>query len=206
MPSYDFNWQLFYYPKDKVSLPRGTRVDVVAHYDNSADNKNNPDPDRAVTFGEQSTDEMMFGVFEFTANEGVSPKPVTPQSRMDALLSTLPAGSSYRVMVTILPGRPALPSILYLPRQGEGTWYIAQSPLQINVVPIKSLAWTGDAYDFRMDIRFGANAAFTFDVKGAVSPEGSIRGDVTPVGVERAPFSRTFEGALREWPSPKGPG
>ena len=35
VPAYDFNWQLFYYPKERVALPRGTRVDVVAHYDNS---------------------------------------------------------------------------------------------------------------------------------------------------------------------------
>ena len=63
----------FYYPKERVALPRGTRVEAVAHYDNSADNPNNPDPTRAVTFGEQSTDEMMFGVFEFTPKDGVSP-------------------------------------------------------------------------------------------------------------------------------------
>lgn len=74
-----------------------------------------------MTFGEQSTDEMMFGLFEFTPEEGMSPTPVTPQSRMDALLTTLPADSSYRVMVTILANRPPLPSILYLPKQGEGS-------------------------------------------------------------------------------------
>ena len=51
-----------------------------------------------------------------------------------------------------------------LPKQGEGTWYIAQGALQINVVPIKQINWNGDAFDFRMDIRFGANAAFTFIV------------------------------------------
>ena len=197
VPAYDFNWQLFYYPKDRVALPRGTRVDIVAHYDNSTDNPHNPDPERAVTFGEQSTDEMMFGMFEFTADEGVSPTPVTPETRMDALLATLPADASYRVMVTILPTRPPLPSVLHLPKQGEGTWYIAQSRFQINVIPIKQINWKGDAYDFRMDVRFGPKAAFTFDVSGAVTADGSVRGDVTPVGVQQAPFSRTFEGALR---------
>ena len=35
VPAYDFNWQLFYYPKTRIPLPRGTRVDLVAHYDNS---------------------------------------------------------------------------------------------------------------------------------------------------------------------------
>lgn len=199
VPAYDFNWQLFYYPKERVSLPRGTRIDVVAHYDNSAGNTHNPDPNRAVTFGEQSTDEMMFGVFEFTPAEGVSPTAVTGQTRMDALLTTLPADSSYRVMVNILPGRPANASILHLPKQGEGTWYIAQGALQINVVPIKQINWNGDAFDFRMDIRFGANAAFTFDAKGTAGPDGFVRAEITPVGVERAPFSRTIEGSSRSW-------
>jgi hypothetical protein len=55
VPAYDFNWQLFYYPKNRVALPRGTRLDLVAHYDNSPANKNNPDPTKAVRFGEAST-------------------------------------------------------------------------------------------------------------------------------------------------------
>ncbi len=45
-----------------------------------AANKHNPDPTKAVTFGEASTDEMMFGMFEFTADAGVSPKPSTDAS------------------------------------------------------------------------------------------------------------------------------
>ena len=47
VPAYDFSWQLFYYPKTRVKLPQGTRVDLVAHYDNSAANRNNPDPTQA---------------------------------------------------------------------------------------------------------------------------------------------------------------
>ena len=38
IPEYDFDWQLFYYPDRQVSLPKGTRLDVIAHYDNSAAN------------------------------------------------------------------------------------------------------------------------------------------------------------------------
>jgi hypothetical protein len=192
VPAYDFNWQLFYYPKNRVQLPRGTRIDVVAHYDNSAGNPNNPDPTRAVTFGEQSSDEMMFGAFDFVADAGVSPTPATVETRMHALEGTLPAESSYRIPVTIL--KP-IPSVLHLPRTGDGTWYIGQSRIQINVVPLRNLAWNGDQFSFRMDVRFGPKAAFTFDVNGSVDADGAIRGTVAPVGVEKAPFSRTFEGA-----------
>ena len=35
VPEYDFDWQLFYYPDEQVPLPAGTRLDIVAHYDNS---------------------------------------------------------------------------------------------------------------------------------------------------------------------------
>ena len=90
MPGYDFNWQLFYYPKTRVKLPAGTRVDLVAHYDNSDANRNNPDPTKAVRFGEASTAEMMFGMFEFTADSGVSPKPSNERTKMEALMQTLP--------------------------------------------------------------------------------------------------------------------
>ena len=65
VPGYDFDWQLFYYPEEPKQLPAGTVIEIVAHYDNSAANERNPDPSRAVGFGLQSTDEMMFGVFEY---------------------------------------------------------------------------------------------------------------------------------------------
>ena len=191
VPAYDFNWQLFYYPKQQVMLPRGTRVDVIAHYDNSADNPSNPDPTRAVTFGEQSTDEMMFGMFEFVAREGVSPVPTTNDTRMDALLLTLPKDSTFRIPVSIL--KP-IPSVLHLPRTGDATWYLGQGRFQINVIPIHNVVWNGDDFSFRMDVRFGPNAAFTFDVNGTVSADGKITGKTTPVGVAKAPFSPTFEG------------
>ena len=58
------------------------------------------------------------------------------------------------------------------------------------MIPIKNIKWTGN-FEFRMDARFGPNAAYTLDVKGKVGVDG---GEVTPVGVEKAPFSRSFEG------------
>ena len=190
VPAYDFNWQLYYYPTTPVPIPRGAIIEAVAHYDNSADNKNNPDPTRDVTFGEQSNDEMMFGVFDFTPREGVSPQPTTIDKRMDVLASTLGAGA-YLTTVTIL--KP-IPAVLHIPRTGEGAFYLGQGRFQINRVPIKTITWNGDNFEFRMDARFGPNAAFTFDVKGNVTPDGTIRGEVTPVGAAKAPFSRNFEG------------
>ena len=190
VPAYDFNWQLYYYPTTPVALPKGTIVEAVAHYDNSAENKHNPDPTRDVTFGEQSTDEMFFGVFDFTPKEGVSPVPSTVDKRIDVLAGTLGEGA-YKTTVSIL--KP-IPAVLHIPRTGEGAFYLGQGRFQINRVPIKTITWNGDAFAFRMDAQFGPNAKFTFDVKGTVSADGTMKAEVTPVGVEKAPFSRTFEG------------
>ncbi len=67
-PNYDFNWQLGYKYIEPKFMPRGTQLLCTAHYDNSADNLNNPDPNRWVMFGEQNWNEMMIGFF-FTATK-----------------------------------------------------------------------------------------------------------------------------------------
>jgi len=59
VPHYDFGWQVVYYLAKPLQLPAGTRVEVTAHWDNSANNPNNPDPKASVTYGLQSTDEML---------------------------------------------------------------------------------------------------------------------------------------------------
>jgi len=66
VPNYDFNWQITYHLKEPLFVPKGTKLHCEAHFDNSADNPQNPDPTRAVDFGEQSFDEMMIGFLDFT--------------------------------------------------------------------------------------------------------------------------------------------
>jgi hypothetical protein len=52
-------------------LPKGTRLDCVAHYDNSAKNKFNPDPTQTVRWGDQTWEEMMIGWYTYAkADEG----------------------------------------------------------------------------------------------------------------------------------------
>jgi hypothetical protein len=66
VPKYNFNWQVYYYPLKPLAAPKGTRLEAVAHYDNSTKNALNPDPTKDVRFGEQTWDEMMNGFFDFT--------------------------------------------------------------------------------------------------------------------------------------------
>ena len=65
IPRYDFNWQLRYDYKQPKLIPRGSTVKITAVYDNSAENKANPDPSKLVKWGSQTVDEMMIGYFEY---------------------------------------------------------------------------------------------------------------------------------------------
>jgi peroxiredoxin len=63
LPRYDFNWQNRYVLAEPKTLPKGTRIHCTAHYDNSRDNRSNPDPAAAVRWGDQTWEEMMIGYF-----------------------------------------------------------------------------------------------------------------------------------------------
>jgi mono/diheme cytochrome c family protein len=63
VPKYDFNWQITYELAEPKLLPKGTKVEVIAHYDNSPANKFNPDPTKDVKWGDQTWEEMMIGFY-----------------------------------------------------------------------------------------------------------------------------------------------
>jgi mono/diheme cytochrome c family protein len=70
VPKYQFNWQTVYRLKDPMMIPRGTRIIVTAHFDNSAKNMDNPDPTKPVRWGDPSYDEMMIGWMEYLVPNG----------------------------------------------------------------------------------------------------------------------------------------
>jgi mono/diheme cytochrome c family protein len=61
VPKWDFNWQITYELKEAKRFPKGTEIEVIAHFDNSPQNKFNPDPTKAVRWGDQTFEEMMIG-------------------------------------------------------------------------------------------------------------------------------------------------
>ncbi|HKV38102.1 MAG TPA: cytochrome c [Blastocatellia bacterium] len=66
VPHWDFNWQQTYFLKEPIAAPKRSRLECVAHYDNSINNKFNPDPTKLVRWGPQTWDEMMIGYVDFT--------------------------------------------------------------------------------------------------------------------------------------------
>jgi hypothetical protein len=71
VPRYDFQWQLQYELVKPVPLPAGSTIKAIGHYDNSAGNKHNPAPDKAVYWSEQSWDEMFNGWMELSVDRHV---------------------------------------------------------------------------------------------------------------------------------------
>lgn len=73
VPKYDFHWQIVYRPRRPIAIDPGSRLVVDAVYDNSPNNKRNPDPRATVTWGEQSHEEMLVCFADFILPVGVSP-------------------------------------------------------------------------------------------------------------------------------------
>ncbi|MFN0119652.1 MAG: c-type cytochrome [Blastocatellia bacterium] len=76
VPAYDFSWQTVYYFREPKAIPAGTKIMVTGYFDNSTKNKYNPDPAKAVRYGEPTYDEMMIGWMDYTADHE-SPKAAT---------------------------------------------------------------------------------------------------------------------------------
>ncbi len=95
VPHYDFNWQTSYRLAEPQRMPAGTRIHVVAHYDNSEDNLANPDPTATIRWGDQTWNEMMIGYFDIAI-------PRDPQA---AVAGAKPAPSVPRIGVAVVAKR-----------------------------------------------------------------------------------------------------
>ena len=87
---WDFNWQIGYDLDKPIALPKGTRIIGVAHYDNSANNKFNPDPAKLVVWGDQNWEEMQNCFLGILIDPKVDPTTVFKPSGP----SLLPRGDS----------------------------------------------------------------------------------------------------------------
>jgi hypothetical protein len=135
---------------------------------------------------------MMFGMFEFTAAAGVSPTPSTERARMEALVATLPADSSFLID---LPFGARTAAVLHLPRSGDGAFY-TQLVGVILPQPVAKLQWEGNTFQFNTLLRtLGPGGGF-YTITGTVDNDGTIRGKFQRLGNNSAPQSSyDFTGA-----------
>jgi hypothetical protein len=97
---FDFDWQLGYNFAKPIPLPKGTRLIGISHFDNSVNNKFNPDPSKEVRWGPQNWDEMsncFVGLlFDVATDPAVvfraSGPSLMPRGKSGPLLSALETG------------------------------------------------------------------------------------------------------------------
>jgi peroxiredoxin len=105
VPAFDFGWQSYYILAEPILLPPGSRIDCLAHYDNSEGNPNNPDPSKTVRWGDQTFDEMMIGYvdIDMPAHESFGPSAFR---RGDG---GLPIRAAFQALGNLLGRRPSAP-------------------------------------------------------------------------------------------------
>lgn len=163
---WDFNWQTTYTLEEPIAIPEGTVMEAIAHYDNSADNPDNPDPTKTITFGEETNDEMMIGFVDYVAADGRSPetRDETRERKLAEFMEKYP-DHAYGVFNQA----PDKPAPLYLPREGEGIVYLrvngAYTPVRVFDVQ-----WDGDAFTSSLDL---PNAG-TGSLNGKVFPQEGL--------------------------------
>ena len=146
--NYDFNWQTNYVLDEGVPMPKGTTIECVAHFDNSADNPVNPDPTRDVPFANESYDEMMIGFVDYVVADGVRPK------------SADELRAEYReTMLAAHPGEvwglytkdKVNPAPFYLPRQGDGKIVLRVNG-SITELGVYDIVWNGNDFTSRVPL------------------------------------------------------
>jgi hypothetical protein len=65
VPRYDFGWQMIYFYKKPIAIPKGSKFVVTAIYDNSAKNRFNPNPNVDIRWGDPTYEDMMIGWLEY---------------------------------------------------------------------------------------------------------------------------------------------
>ena len=172
---YDFNWQTLYTLEEPLSIPEGTVIECVAHFDNSAGNPDNPDPTISVTFGDESYDEMMIGFIDFVVDDGIRPETIqqTKARYLESMAQSFPGD------VYMYPDSEGKPFGMHIPRSGEGTLYLR---VNRNLAPCRifDIEWNGQSFTASVDVpnydvlRFeGASDGSTF------SATLHLRGDRT---------------------------
>lgn len=170
---YDFNWQTTYTLEEPLAVPKGTRIDCVAHWDNSTNNPDNPDPTKSVRFGNESYDEMMIGFIDYVVDEGVSPltgKEVSAQFGVE--LSAKYPGDVYEANVIQGDGQSFF-GVLVMPKNvATGTWHLTIMGSKFEA-PVSDIAWNGSDFKASVDLM-----GQIYKFKGTITEDGTLVGNL----------------------------
>ncbi len=83
VPAYNWRWQLWYNLPDPITLPKGSKIECTAHFDNSPNNPENPDPTKTVIWGQMNSDEMMVGFFNLVFDAKLPATNLLPHAKTE---------------------------------------------------------------------------------------------------------------------------
>lgn len=170
--NYDFAWQTQYYLEEPLFMPKGTRIDCIAEWDNSANNPNNPDPTRDVTFGDESFDEMMIGFVDYVVADGLRPK--SPDEALKEIASDWQSEGKtgiYRLDAVDPDDGDSYPGVIHLPKSGNGEWRLSLMGA-VQIANVTGIQWEGNHFKATVAIP----ALGTFDFDGTVDTTGDVAG------------------------------
>jgi mono/diheme cytochrome c family protein len=171
VPNYNFNWQTLYKLEKPLSIPKGTKLIVTAHFDNSERNKYNPDPTKTVRFGDPTYDEMMIGYFDY-----VTDQPVRNAIKVDPKLYDLYAGE-YAVG----------PATFTISHEGDRLMFTAPGQPKIEAFPETETRFFFKIFDAQVTFiknDKGEVTELTFEVNGRTMRARRLN-KVAPQGAQR---------------------
>ena len=88
--AWNFDWQMGYQYAESIALPKGSKLQLISHFDNSPANRFNPDAAKQVVWGPQNWDEMSNCFIGVLFDRSTAPEKVFLRSGP----SMLPRGAS----------------------------------------------------------------------------------------------------------------
>lgn len=208
VPRYDMNWQISYELAKPFPVKAGSKLEVISHFDNSAQNPWNPDPTVQVVWGQESRDEMMEGWFDYRVRRD---EPVIPENRRRQPVRGGRAGGDadpvgiWNLKTSLLADKPTkgVRASLLKVEEESGRLSAQITSIRNTFLDVQEFRVTGD----QMFVRFGAYA-YDLQIEGdqisgtVTSPagtqqvEGLRQSSMLFVGETPEPFSSTRVGTI----------
>jgi hypothetical protein len=168
VPKYNFNWQWLYYPTEPIDVPKGSRVDVTAVWNNSEGNPHNPDPTQEIIYRRNTFNEMFVGFMEVVEKNETYIQPLVAKTKIIELLKLHPAEDSYYF-------GGFLPFGVYAPREGEGWMYLVNGSVMFTI-SLDDFLWDGDSLTVNTQLPTQNASATTTIIEGTLDADGQLKG------------------------------
>jgi len=104
--NWNFEWQMGYQFAEPIALPKGSKLQLVSHFDNSTANRFNPDATKKVVWGPQNWDEMSNCFIGVLFDRSIAPEKVFLRSG-PSLLPRAEAGPTLEALNRVDPNATA---------------------------------------------------------------------------------------------------